>query len=560
MRKQADRHSARFVRLVATIAWLLIGAMGMPAIAQARDAPLSREQKLAIAQTVYDRLVRSIGDGRPAPRLRLRSNIQVAMYVPDKREIDLDEKAIDLCLALPDSDAALAVLLGHELAHYYGHHGWTAEFGNTLDADLKDRIKSITGEDRLRCEMEADYYGGFYGYMAGYDTLGAAPRLIESIYQHYDQMPGYPSMREREDISRQAESKLEQLVPIFDAGNLLLELRQYPEAIVCFDRIAKDFPSREILSNAGVAQAQYAMMLLGDAGGGWVYPFQLDADTRLHSPAVVSRGTLTDDQKRKIRAQLIEAERCFEQAKAADPAYVPAYLNLAGAYDLLGEAGLARAFAEKAQSLAQAQGNPLTIAASKIMIGIIQAHAGKQDQAKILFLAAQDVYPDIVAANLAALAGATTQPGAINVPGAVTTILTTQPATRPVVETILGASPEQDGVLDEAPYQTVKISTFNEDAPTLTVRQKITADWIGYRITTDESQISVFSVRARSTATTARGVRIGSSDADVRAAYGTPQSVIAARQCTFYRYDSGRIIFQINPDGRVAGWSIFSIQ
>ena len=226
-------------RRIAQIAALAVWCIGVSAFGQA----LSHEEKLAAAQKVYDRIVQAIGDSRPPPRLRMKSSVQVACFWPDKNEIDLDERAFDLCEAQSDPDSALSVLLGHELAHWYGHHGWTREFGNSVPADLADQLRVLNAQDQMRCEMEADYFGGYYGYLAGFNTLGEFPKLIEAIYRKYQSMPGYPTLDEREGIAHQAEEKLDRLVPVFEAGNLLLSMHQFDSAAFCFDTIARISPA-----------------------------------------------------------------------------------------------------------------------------------------------------------------------------------------------------------------------------------------------------------------------------------------------------------------------------
>lgn len=72
------------------------------------------------------------------------------------------------------------------------------------------------------------------------------------------------------------------MVPVFEAGHLLALIRRFDEAARCFDHIAVDFPSREILSNAGLTRALGALNLFrGEADVRFVHPFEFDASTRL---------------------------------------------------------------------------------------------------------------------------------------------------------------------------------------------------------------------------------------------------------------------------------------
>jgi tetratricopeptide (TPR) repeat protein len=532
---------------------ILASLAQISAIIPVKAADLTVEQKLDAAEQVYDRLAQAIGDSRPAPRLRIRSHIQVAMYWPARREIDLDERAFDLCQTMPDANAALAVLLGHELAHYYGNHGWTGEFGNVLAPDLQQSFKTLNAQDRMRCEMEADYFGGYYGYLAGYDTLETAPKLIDAIYQRYESMQGYPTKQEREEIAGEAKERLSQMIPVFECGNLLLALKQYEPAAICFDYIARDFPSREILNNAGVARAQLALSLLraDPKLGQFVYPFELDADTRLRPESVTARGMSAEERQRAVRL-LADAEHCFDEAKNKDPAYGPAYVNLAGVYDLMGESKLAAAFADKAASVASGSVDSLTVGDALVMLAIVSAHDGRTKEAAGALHDAQRILPELAAANLRAL------------PDAPADSASTQPDTRPSIssdpEPVANLASGPDASLDEPPYRTVSVTSLIADQPDMTIRSKETDAWQAWRIDVRDWHITGYATKAGFAGKTLRGIAIGDDLAHVRAAYGEPTDVTAGRQANLYRYDGAHIIFQISADQKVHGWTIYSIQ
>jgi len=511
---------------------------------------LSHEEKLAAAQQVYDRLVEAIGDSRPPPRLRLQSSVQVAVFWPDRHEIDLDERVFDLCGTMPDADAALSALLGHELAHYYGHHGWTHEFGNSLPADLSQQFKVLDEHDRLRCEMEADYFGGYYGYLAGFDTLQAFPKLLEAIYHRYDSMPGYPSLQEREGITSEAQGKLQRLIPVFEAGNVLLALRQYRAAALCFDFIARDFPSREILNNAGVARAQEAMEpLRADADlARFVYPFELDADTRLRRDDVEARG-LDEATRRRAYQLLIGAQRCFDEAKARDPDYPPAYVNLAGVYDLLGKENLAAAFAEEALRVAGDAKDAASAADAQVMLGIVEARQNKTSQAAEAFAKAQPAAGELARINLDALAGHPAPSGHASA--------TTQPAP---AESIADAAAGDAKPMDDPPYDTISLTSLSADVPDITIRSKQTDAWQGYRIDVGDRRIVAYGTRPGYAGHTARGAGIGDDLEKIQSLYGPPTDVTAGRQAHLYRFDNAGMIFQVDSKGKVSGWILYGIK
>ena len=214
-----------------------------------------------------------------------------------KNAIGLEEDTYDLCVSLgADSLNALSFLMGHELAHYYKDHGWIGDFGSGFtDLEVGQEMKALRRDlsKLTEIETEADYFGGFFGYVAGYETLNAADRVLDQIYSTYgldENLKGYPSLSDRKIIADRSREDLKALIPVFDAGNALLLLGNYIEAAGCFDHIAKSFPSREILNNAGVARALQALNLF-ESGE---VAIRLPAGNRLRQSAEygreVSRG------------------------------------------------------------------------------------------------------------------------------------------------------------------------------------------------------------------------------------------------------------------------------
>lgn len=241
----------------------------------AQDFLPQSHPKYVTVRKVYTRLVHAFGDGRPSPKLRLvstsapSSNI-IAWYDHIENTLTLEERAYDLCrLQQADSLHALATILSHEMAHYYKDHHWGSYFGNDFaDLDVGMDVKSLqyNRQKRLELEAEADFFGGFAGFLAGYNTLGVSANILQSIYKVYQldkADAAYASLAERMEIARRSQKKLETLVPVFEAGTSLLLVGRYEEAARCFDYVAHRFPSREILNNAGVARALDAIRLLG---------------------------------------------------------------------------------------------------------------------------------------------------------------------------------------------------------------------------------------------------------------------------------------------------------
>ena len=107
-------------RPILTVALLLA-----PLAARATDSLPGTDAKVQTATKVFDDLVSAIGDGRSPPAFRIvprgaAGGMQVAWFDPTARSVSIQEETFDLCasLGIHENDA-LAVLLGHELVHYY---------------------------------------------------------------------------------------------------------------------------------------------------------------------------------------------------------------------------------------------------------------------------------------------------------------------------------------------------------------------------------------------------------------------------------------------------------
>ena len=316
--------------------------------------------------------------------------------------VTLDEAAYDVCAALAeDGESALAGLLAHELIHYYEKHTWESGFVRLIGQDdrqaaaplgraVKEDAYAITKD-----EIEADYQGGFLAHLAGYPTTTVMPRVLEGIYAAYNlpaEVPQYPPLRERQRIAEETHARLLRLIDVFDTGNLLTALRRYDEAVYYYDYLAERFPSREILNNTGVAYVQAAIPLFKPTTLTYVYPVELDLDSRL---AAQTRSVGVQRQQREYL--LKTALTYFQRAAILDPAYSTALVNRASAHALLA-ASMAEApagtdaevvederiaaglYARRALRMATEQSEEITTANAHLVLAILAAEAGN-DQA-----------------------------------------------------------------------------------------------------------------------------------------------------------------------------------
>jgi tetratricopeptide (TPR) repeat protein len=538
-------------------------------------APLHPQQSLSrshpkyrTAKKVFDNPIRAIGDGRTKPRLDLQpeavgSHMQVAWFSPEQNAVTLQERAYDLCISLgADSLNALAALLGHELAHCYQDHGWVGDFGNGF-ADLpvgqllKEHKKEMVR--LVKVETEADVFGGFYGYVAGYNTLGVAPQMLQQVYREYelgDAIPGYPTLQERQQIAQRSAQELQRKIPVFEAGHALLLLGRYEEGARCFDYIARNFPSREILNNAGVSRALEAIGLFEEGELRFAYPFELDAATRLRDGGKADQYGYIETREERRTLLLEEAAELFAEAGRKDPDYATAFINLACVADLQGEHEETIDLAAKALRIATRTEEEVSQAHALVARGIALANGEDADEAAARqdFERAQSGSPSLARFNLGVLdpekmdlAGRSRGGGEKHSPRR---------------EKIHGLSVQDyDHIIDAADGIVVEVPREGKGKPAITVYAGQSPDWNGLVIDTGSSTIFLLATVEGYEGESGRGLRIGSDLEQMREVYGHAGVVVAGRQGTYHAYGRMRgIIFQTEAGGRVTEWMLYGIE
>ncbi|GAI32165.1 unnamed protein product, partial [marine sediment metagenome] len=290
-------------------------------------------------------IVNAYGSGITPPAFEINKKIAygkkfIAMYFPGEQPmLIIDEEVYDICISMKqDSLNALASLLGHELSHHFEKHSFCSDFAYILGekSELGKKIKQISQQQKLHYESQADFYGGFYGYVAGYKTYDILPELLDKIYIHYklpDQIKGYPTKEERKNIAKNSYEELKKWLVIFDAGELLITLKEYELAASCFDYLSTKFPGREIFNNAGVVRILHSLEYFDNKEFPFSLPVEFDAKTRLKKGA---HREINLSVKQKRTDLLNKANECFKKSINRDPKYLNAQINHACAYILSG--------------------------------------------------------------------------------------------------------------------------------------------------------------------------------------------------------------------------------
>lgn len=345
--------------------------------------------KYTIAQEILDDLVEAKGSlNRASPKLIMNNAEQrpASINLLDAT-ITIEQKAYDICLSMgEDFKAALALLIAHELTHYYENHDWKDHFLHAYGENLTES-KSKLKEDHLGMELEADQLGGFLANMAGYNSSGILEKLLPKLYEAYHLKPEgnskYPTLEERISLALKGEEELGKMQYAFEMSNYLTAVGEYESAFNYLDYIVvkSKFQSREIHNNRGALLALSALTFFSQTEMPFIVPLEFDTDSRLSRRA----------SNKEIREEYLnKAEASVKKALMVDKNYYPAYVNLASIYIMKGEYFDAeyqcqKIIRNKENILDQSQ-----VAYAHINMGIIRYMEGKVEEARTNFDLAKD--------------------------------------------------------------------------------------------------------------------------------------------------------------------------
>lgn len=344
--------------------------------------------KEAVCRKVFNDIAQAYGSSKNPPDFKLLPKGKILMYYPGERPvIEMDVAVYDLCTKFgKDSLNALAALIGHELAHHYEKHDWCSSFAYMLgsESELAKSIKKSSAEQRLTFEAQADDFGGFYGYVAGYKTYDITPRVIESLYAYYkmpEKIPGYPSKSDRKATAEKRIVELKKWATIFDAAEYLFVMKEFSAAAGMLEYLADKFPSREILNNAGVCYFFAAMEYADKKDMPFMLPVDFDPNTRLKSFGTRS-GSMSDEQMAAKRTELMnKALRFFDLAIQRDPNYINAGINKACCQLMAGKTGTVTDFANELINSGSNKSNTALLSKAYTLRAIALWQSDKRDGA-----------------------------------------------------------------------------------------------------------------------------------------------------------------------------------
>lgn len=301
--------------------------------------------------TVFKQLVSVYGSAKSAPKLEIIKKgalpIPPAKYITTSfPTIEIDLNLYNVCQGFgKDSLNALAVVLSHELTHYFNDHTFCSDYAYaslySTNPVLAKEIRNSSLTSRNEKETESDIKGFFFAAAAGFQPFGLQGQLIDTIYKVYklpDVQTGYPTKQERKVIAKSAETEANKLFGYFKVGLKALEDKKYDEAISAFNNANGKIPFRENLNNMGVAKVRKALLLKLKTSEEYkfpdrfLYPIEVENKSRLNKETTRS----LDDNSDEMEKLLKDAQKYFQEAIRLDPNFIKGYINLACALDLLG--------------------------------------------------------------------------------------------------------------------------------------------------------------------------------------------------------------------------------
>jgi len=518
--------------------------------------------KEEVARKVLDRLVEARGDKRmQKPTFHFTKEPQyVAAAIPHKAMIFLEEPAYDVCRSFgKDSLNALAALLAHEVTHYYEKHDWEEYFVKAFSKTMSVQSVEEDTDAHSQDEIQADYLGGFLAHSAGFQVMGLMPKLLVKVYEAYElpeQLPGYPSLAEREKMAEISQKKLKELLQVYEMAGYMASLGLHERAVDYYKFILRDYQSREIYNNIGVSYFLASMDYFTKKEVKYGYPVELDIESRLVTGTKGTRGYGTTREEIR-RGYLTDAIEHFEVAFELDKNYAPALLNKACAKALLAIAtddedlkmeyfDEAKLLAGKARRLASRTKNKKVALDADVIEGIVSATRGDEEEAVVIFGKAKEKGSHLAAMNLTILNGL-----GIEAVEASTMSLSVKPESIEdfsLNKYLFSATVDEKTEIDKKTLLGVKESEFNG------------SKLLFHFINSTGEYLVIHQTKEDYKGTTNAGIGIGSDRDAIIGSYGKPDRVMELATGELLIYEKKFIIFTLDDEGKLMHWCVFRLQ
>ncbi len=284
------------------------------------------------AEVILQDLYRQFGDTRiELPSIELvQSKDFVAAYFPGSNKIQIEEKAMEICQTFgDDKNAAIAFIIGHELAHAFQDHLHEDENTSFL---AYDKVSTKCAHHILKKkEHEADIFGAFGAYVAGYKIHRVFPEILNKIYEQYEltdeQLVNYPSKALRNQTAEKVKNQVDSLILLFDAGTKLSLLGQHELSAQCYEKISKTYKGSEVNNNAGVNYLLEAINSLSYTIDPFIFPIEISGSDRLQKAKKTGDSKDLNAEEMSHRIKLIEKGQMLFKAVLNQDAFNPAAVN-----------------------------------------------------------------------------------------------------------------------------------------------------------------------------------------------------------------------------------------
>lgn len=328
---------------------------------------------------IYSQLKSAIGDTRPnLPKLEvLDRKKNGAAYRRADNKLIFEVQLFEVCQSLGEnSEVAIAFILGHELAHFYHHHEW-GETGFGMGF-LPDKAKF---SERIAEEKDADVYGGFVTYLAGYDFECIVPDLFEKIYDAYgwrENIQNYPPLEDRKRVIAEVRPKVRELIDIYETAKYLSLTGRFELAEISYQYLLNFIKTKEIYNNLATAQLTPATQMTEYDERRFAFPLDLDIYNPLQRVGADVR-----------RIDLLnEAKKNLQNALEYDVNYFSAQLNLGCVFVLMKNFSAAKNHLKKAENLAKSAENRAKV---QIAYGILNHFEGNSERGNVHFKTAKSL-------------------------------------------------------------------------------------------------------------------------------------------------------------------------
>lgn len=314
------------------------------------------DSQVALAHKVFAR-VSAVADknAQRFPKLVVINNRYMpwAIALPDGN-IVLSKQALMAThqnANLRQTEARIAFVLGHELAHLAHDDFWHREVHQFSITQIKSKkiLGSSSKQEIRERELKADDKGFIYAALAGFP--------VELLLQNNSRTSNFFSLwmqqtsnnvlgdsnspKTRTQLLQKRFQILKDQITLFQFGVRLSHFDYCDDAIYFFKEFQKVYPGREVLNNLGFCYLQLARQAM-DPTRAYLYwmPMVLDGETRAGS-YIQRNGVFLKSLKQAATGEaeglLLEAVRYLKKAVEADKSYLPAQLNLASALLYLGK-------------------------------------------------------------------------------------------------------------------------------------------------------------------------------------------------------------------------------